>query len=159
MWTLRCVCRRQCRQRGGSVVQLRATRRASAVGGLVLSRPQRTAESAQRLRCGAATAGKGFGAQEEDDYDEHEWDDDVEEVDFGYAAEVVRETWELFAETGPDEQVGRLTIPLPCRYWQTYAASTLSNTKRSDTKHKPKTDDGFVGFGSRLGSSGSAIRA
>jgi hypothetical protein len=62
---------------------------------------------ARGLRCGAATAGKGFGVDAEAMEMDEEDDDGMEEIDFDYAAEVVRETWELFAETGPEEQVCR----------------------------------------------------
>ena len=111
--------RRQCRTKGqSSVVQFfRATHRAASAGrGLHLQAPSRQTQqrctadvwSRRSLRCGAATAGKGFGASEEEDHGE--WGEDVEELDFGYAAEVVRETWELFAETGPEEQVSVVTL-------------------------------------------------
>lgn len=60
---------------------------------------------ARGLRCGAATAGKGFGVDAEAMEMDEEDDDGMEEIDFDYAAEVVRETWELFAETGPEEQL------------------------------------------------------
>jgi hypothetical protein len=40
----------------------------------------------------------GYGSDDEDDY---------EEIDFGYAATVVAETWELFAEADDEQQVRR----------------------------------------------------
>jgi hypothetical protein len=135
VWALRW--RRQCRQRGGWVVQFRATRRASGLGGSALSRQQLAAESAQLLRCAASTAGKGFGAQQLQEDDDEEWDEDVEEVDFGYAAEVVRETWELFAQTGREEQVGAqdtTALPLLGSVWSEVA--TLWNIARSAFRRK-----------------------
>mmetsp|Transcript_25054 Transcript_25054/g.47664 ORF Transcript_25054/g.47664 Transcript_25054/m.47664 type:complete len:242 (-) Transcript_25054:133-858(-) len=105
-----CVYSRAARKYPSSVLRARPT----ACRAHALTHPERPAGA--RLYCSRAggrlvsRAGEGFGVESHeksnhnDNHQGSEDDDEYEEVDFDYAAEVVSETWQLFVEAGTEQR-------------------------------------------------------